>query len=112
MTQPHSAIAAATPLRHALKQNATIKDAVAHSADELLVINAVLQKEIPEQVQMGEVAQALEGIDELEDQIAKSAEDLAQVNQALEQEIGERAELEGELAATRDALAKVKQQRS
>ncbi len=108
MTQPQPAFAAATPLERALDQNTAVKDTVEQSADELLVINAVLRQELPDQVQTGEIAQALEKTDELESQIAKSADELAQVNQVLAQEIIARAELERELAATEAALARAR----
>jgi C4-dicarboxylate-specific signal transduction histidine kinase len=82
---------------------------VERSADELLVINAVLKQDIPPHVQTSEVAQAIEKTGELEDRIQASAEDLAQVNRALEQEIVERADLERELAATKAVLARAKE---
>ena len=100
-----SALAATTPLVRALDQNESVKETVEQSANELLVINAVLKQEIPGEVQSGEVAQALRKTDELETRIQESAQDLAQVNQALAQEIDERALLERELAETKDALA-------
>ena len=99
----------APPLMHALDQNAAVKVAVKQSADELLVINAVLKQEIPDDVQTGDVAQALQKTDELESRIQESAEDLAQVNQLLEQEVGERAGMERELAATKVALAEAEE---
>lgn len=108
MTQPQPAFAAATPLKRALDRITIVQDTVAQSADELLVIKAVLKQEIPDQVQTDEVAQALEKTDELESQIAKSAEELAQVNRVLAQEIIARAELERELAATEAALARAR----
>lgn len=76
------------------------------SSAELFVINAVLKQEIPEYVQTGDVAQALQKTGELEGKIQESAEDLAHVNELLEQEIGERADVERELAATKAALAR------
>jgi C4-dicarboxylate-specific signal transduction histidine kinase len=98
----------ATPLVRALDQNEAVKDTVEQSANELLVINAVLKQELPDDVQAGEVAQALRKTDELETRIHESAEDLAQVNQVLAQEIDQRAELESELARTKAALARAK----
>ncbi len=97
-----------TPLVRALDQNESVKETVEQSANELLVINAVLKQEIPNEVQSGEVAQALRKTDELETRIQESAQDLAQVNQVLAQEIDERAVLEQELARTRAALVKAK----
>lgn len=112
MSQQTSSVtstATGTPLARALDQNEAVKETVEQAANELLVINTVLKQELPNQIQRGEVAQALRKSDELETRIQESAEDLAQVNQVLEQEIAERAELERELAKTKDALAKASQ---
>jgi C4-dicarboxylate-specific signal transduction histidine kinase len=106
--QPSSPSSAAEPLMRALDRNEAVKETVEQSANELLVINAVLKQELPGEVQAGEVAHALRKTDELETRIHESAEDLAQVNQALAQEIDERAVLERELARTKAALAKAK----
>ena len=99
---------AAAPLVRALDQNEAVKDTVEQSANELLVINAVLKQELPKEMQAGEVAQALRKTDELETRIHDSAEDLAQVNQVLAQEIDERADLERELVRTKAELAQAK----
>ncbi|AYQ27690.1 MULTISPECIES: hypothetical protein [unclassified Polaromonas] len=114
MPQQSSAKTASGPsqLERALGQNEAVKEAVEQSADELMLINTVLKQEIPEHVQTGEVAEALQKTDQLETRIQESAEDLANVNEALEQEIGERADLERELEATKAALAKVTRQSS
>lgn len=77
------------------------------SSAELFVINAVLKQTIPDHIQTGDVALALERTGELEGKIQESAADLAHVNELLEQEIGERADVERELAATKAALARV-----
>jgi C4-dicarboxylate-specific signal transduction histidine kinase len=108
MSSSSSSTPESTPLVRALDQNEAVKETVEQSANELLVINAVLKQELPDEVQAGEVAQALRKTDELESRIHESAEDLAQVNQVLAQEIGEREVLERELAKTRAALAKAK----
>ena len=65
----------------------------------------MLKQEIPDHIQTGEVAQALQKTDELEDQIHQTAVELAQVNAVLNREIHERAGLERELDAARAALA-------
>ena len=93
-------------LQQALEQNLAAAHTVQQSADELLVISAVLKQEIPDDVQTGELAQALHKTDALEVKIHDTAQDLAQVNDALAQEIAEREALEQELAATQAALAK------
>ena len=60
---------------------------VEQSASELLVINTVLKQEIPDYMQVGEVAQALHKTDLLEIKIHDTVEDLATVNKLLEHEI-------------------------
>lgn len=106
---PHSsANQVSTPLARALEQNETVLDSVEQSAAELVVINAVLKQEVPDDVQIGEVALALQKTDELEIKISDAAQDLAQVNEVLAQEIDARVDLESELAATKVALAREK----
>ncbi len=112
MTQKKSPVAdstpAARPLVKALHQNDSVKETVKQSADELLVINAVLKHGIPEHAQTGDLAQALEKTEIIEDKIQTSAEDLATVNKLLEHEIDERIDLERELLATKAALVREK----
>ena len=104
-SQPNASSSDYTPaLDRAREKNEAVKENVEQSAQELVVINAVLKQEIPDHVQTGALAQALEKSDAIEERIQESAHDLAEVNQALEQEIGERAELERELARTKAAL--------
>ena len=91
-------------LDRAREKNEAVKESVERSAQELVVINAVLTQEIPDHLQTGELAQALEKTEAIEGRIQESADDLAEVNQVLEQEIGERVELERELARTKAAL--------
>lgn len=101
-----STVDSATPLARALDQNDAVKEAVKQSADELLVIHAVLDQQIPEGLRTDDIAQALHRTEEMEERIAESAVELAEVNELLEQEIDERAEVERELAKTKEALAK------
>ena len=96
-----------TPLKSALDKNEAVQHTVERSADELLVINAVLKQEVPTQVQTGEVAQALQKADVLEERMQASAEELGKVNDALKHEIDERARLEAALAAAKADLAMV-----
>lgn len=105
--KPTSSSSGATrPLLKALDQNDGVKEIVKQSADELLVVNAVLKKSIPERVQTGDLAQALEKTEAIEDTIQESAESLAEVNQLLEHEVDERIALERVLLVTKTALAK------
>ena len=97
----------ATPLACALEQNETALGSVEQSATELVMIHAVLTQEIPDKVQIGEVAQALQRTDELEIKMNDAAQQMAQVNEVLVQEIDQRANLERELTETRAALVEV-----
>ena len=102
----HPVEGATRPLIKALDQNDNVKKVVKQSADELLVVNAVLKKGIPEQAQKGDLAQALEKTEHIEDTIQESAEELAEVNKLLEHEVDERILLEKELIATKAALSR------
>lgn len=102
---PLSTDAAITALSRVRDKNEAVQESVENSAHELTVINAVLKQELPDHVQIGDVAQALDKSDALEERIQASAADLAEMNQALEQEIDERVQLERELAKTKAALA-------
>jgi len=92
-------------LAKALKKSESVEERVKQSASEMLVINAVLQQEIPAHVQSGEVAQALSQSDEIEDRLHASARELSEINRVLELEINEREQLERELARTKAKLA-------
>ena len=96
----------ARSLLAALDQNDAVKEEVKQSADELLVVNAVLKSQLPDHTQQGDVAIALKRTDAIEERIQDSVEGLAAVNQLLENEIEERINLERELLATKSALAK------
>ena len=101
----------ARPLVKALHQNDSVKETVRQSADELLVVNAVLKHGIPEHAVTGDVAHALEITEVIEDKIQSSAQELASVNKLLEHEIDERIDLERELLATKAALEREKAKR-
>lgn len=107
MSQHPTALFTPTSLERALDQNEAIQETVEQSAAELCVIHAVLKQEVPEHVQTGDVAQALQKTDELESRIQTSADNLEQVNQALKEEILVRADLERQLAATQAELDQV-----
>ncbi|MES2282456.1 MAG: hypothetical protein V4542_13670 [Pseudomonadota bacterium] len=104
MPQQTESSPASTPLARALDQNEGVRDVVEQSAAELVVINAVLKQEIPDDAKVGEVAQALIKTDELETRITETAQELADVNEVLAQEIDQRADLERELADTKAQL--------
>lgn len=83
---------AATALDQTLEKTETVAAEVQHASDNLAVINTVLEQELPDEVQVGDVAQAIERTGELEKKLAKSAEALAEANEALAKEIEKRAE--------------------
>ena len=105
-TSPDFLSSGASPLAQAREQNEAVKETVEQSAAELLLINAVLEHELPLQVKKGDVAQALKKADELQTRIDESAADLAEVNDLLLQEADARADLEQELADTKAALTR------
>lgn len=97
-----------TPLAQALEKSETVQAIVQQSATELLVINTVLQQEVPAHTQAGDVVQALKQNEEIETRLQESAEELEQVNRVLESEICEREDLEHKLAEAEAKLAQVK----
>ena len=105
-----SATDQSTPLERALEQNETAQTIVERSAAELVVIHAVLKQEIPNDVQTGDVAHALQRTDALEIKISDTAQELAHVNEVLVREIDQRVELEHELADTKAALVEARDQ--
>ena len=105
MPKTQSPSLSVSSLKRALDQNVAIQDTVSQSAAELCLISTVLKHEVPDDVQTGEVAQALQKTDELESRIQASADELAQVNEALKEEVGTREALERQLASTQAALA-------
>ena len=108
MTQPTKDNPPIRPLVQALDQNDMVKEAVAHSANELLVANAVLQNEISGDAQTTPVIRALEKSQAAEERIQETVAELTQVNALLESEIDERIDLERKLLASDAALTQSK----
>ncbi|MGJ7556401.1 hypothetical protein ACSFBX_16655 [Variovorax sp. RB2P76] len=105
-----------TSLDHTLKKSEQVAADVQRASDNLAVVNTVLEQELPEEVQVGEVAQAIEHTSQLEEKLAKSAEKLAEVNAALSEEIEKRLEATAErdesLALAEKLKAKIRAQSS
>lgn len=93
-------------LTKALERNDAVEESVKQSADELMLVNAVLQSGVPTRAHSEDVAVALEKVDSINEVMQESAQDLAVVNQLLEEEIDERIALERQLLATKAALEK------
>ena len=73
-----------------------------HSAsNHAMLIGTVLEQELPPQVQVGEIAQALDQTAELKEKLAESAETLSEVSAELEQEIAKRRKVSKQLKASR-----------
>jgi hypothetical protein len=85
-----------TPLEQAFEKSETAAADVQRAADDLAVVNTVLEQELPDEVQVGDVAQAIEHTGHLEKKLAKSAEQLAEVSAALAKEIGKRADADAQ----------------
>ncbi|MEJ7687600.1 MAG: hypothetical protein WKG52_11740 [Variovorax sp.] len=60
---------------------------VQRASEDLAVINTVLDQELPKDVQVGDVAQAIEHTGELEKKLADWAQQVAEVSAALAHEI-------------------------
>ncbi len=87
--RPHRA---AAQLDQTLDKTEAVAADVQRASEDLAVINTVLEQELPKNVQVGDVAQAIEHTGELERKLADSAQQLAEVNAALAQEIEKRNE--------------------
>lgn len=85
-----------TSLDKTLKKSEQVATDVQNASDNLAVVSTVLEQELPQEVQVGEVAQAIEHTSQLEEKLAQSAEKLAEVNAALSEEIEKRLEVTAE----------------
>jgi hypothetical protein len=94
--QPQPSPRGTTSLDRTLQKSEQVAADVRRASDNLAVVNTVLEQELPEEVQVGEVAQAIEHTSQLEEKLAKSAEKLAEVNAALSEEIEKRLEVTAE----------------
>jgi hypothetical protein len=84
----------AAPLDRTLEKTEAVAAEVQRASDDLAIINTVLEQELPNEAQVGDVAQAIEHTSQLEKKLAESAETLAEVNATLAEEIGKRTERE------------------
>lgn len=78
------------PLEQTLARTKGVAADVQSASDNLAVVNTVLEKELPDDVQVGDVAQAIEQTGQLEKKLAESAKQLAEANAALAEEIRKR----------------------
>lgn len=71
-------------LERAIDKAKEVAAEIAQAADNLAVANTVLQNQIPEEAQVGEVAQALEQSDQVEKLVTQSAQTLDKVHNEIE----------------------------
>jgi hypothetical protein len=81
-----------------LAKTQQVASEVQRASEDLMVVNVVLEQEVPEEAQVGDLAQAIAHTSDLEKKLAQSAETLTQVNAALAREIEKRAEVTRRLA--------------
>ena len=89
------------PLDQSAGKTREVAADVKRASEELLVINTVLEQEPPDELQVGDVAQAIEHTGHLEKKLAESAESLAEVHAALEEEIAKRKKVTAQRDASR-----------
>lgn len=74
-------------LAKALKENKEATQAVEKAADDLAVVHAVLDTELPKESVSSDVDRAVEQTSELEKQLSASSEKLKRVNESLQREL-------------------------
>ena len=89
------------------KKTEAVKKDIARASDHAAVIGTVLAQELPEAVQVGEVAQAIEQTEELEQKLAESAATLADVSAELGREIKKRRQVSKKLSKTQARVEKL-----
>ncbi|QOF81650.1 hypothetical protein [Variovorax sp. 38R] len=97
-----------TSLDKTLKKSEQVAAEVQRASDNLAVVSTVLEQELPDEVQVGEVAQAIEHTSQLEEKLAQSAEKLAEVNAALSKEIEKHLEVTAERDESQALAEKLK----
>jgi predicted component of type VI protein secretion system len=93
-----------SPLEHSSGRTREVAGEVKRASEDLLVINTVLEQELPEKLQVGDVAQAIEHTGELEKKLAESAQSLVEVHAALQTEIEKRKQVTAQRDASRALL--------
>jgi chaperonin cofactor prefoldin len=77
----------AAGLAKALKENKEATQAVEKAADDLAVVHAVLDSELPKEAVSSDVERAVEQTSQLEKQLSASSKKLKKVNESLEREL-------------------------
>ena len=95
-------------LQKPLEKTQAVTAELQNAADHAMVIGTVLAEELPEHVQVGEVAQAIVQTEELKEKLAESAETLTEVSAELAQEIANRRAVSKQLEASRAQVEELK----
>ena len=77
-------------LTRTLAQTRAVAADVRRAAEDLAVVNTVLEQELPKDVQVGDVALAITHTSDLEKRLVESAKTLAEVREALDVEVSRR----------------------
>jgi len=94
MVETTKSRSATPPLEDALAKGQSVAADVQSASDDLAVVNTVLEQELPDDVQVGEVAQAIEHTGHLEKKLAESAKQLSEANAALAEELQKQGDRE------------------
>ena len=87
-------------LRETHRKTKVVEAEIQRASDHAAVIGTVLAQELPGEVQVGEVAQAIEQTEQLEQKLAESAATLADVSAELGREIKKRRKVTEKLNKT------------
>lgn len=79
--------APAAPIAEAIDKNKKVAKEVKDAADELAVVHAVLDQQLPDQVREDDVAQAVAHTNDLEKRLSESGKKLDEVNRTLERAV-------------------------
>lgn len=94
-------------LQETHRKTKAVKADIQNASDHVGVIGTVLAQELPNEVQVGEVAQAIEQTGELEQKLAESAATLADVSAELGREIKKRRKVTAKLNKTQARVEKL-----
>lgn len=86
MPASKSSASPAEPLADALEKSENVKETVQGVADDLAVVHAVLDKDVPKE-RTDELDRAVQRTNDLEKKLSKSAEVLEQVTDTLSEEL-------------------------
>jgi hypothetical protein len=77
----------AANLTKVIEKNKQVAETVQEAAEDLSVVHAVLDSEVPKETLHPDVGQAIEQTDQLKDKLKAAEEKLRSVNGALEQQV-------------------------